>query len=129
MDLAKNRKQIRYSLDGGWTITYILYFELQVQILGAVLISTTISRILRSISNNIKTPLFNMVLPGVGCVHILGGKQVSNNFLSILWSRSSKVFRSLFGHTCLKELVGPMNCSRYMVGAMVKSTLKLTRIH
>ena len=32
-------------------------------------------------------------------------------------------------HTCLEELVGPMNCSRYMVGTLVKSTLKLTRIH
>ena len=32
-------------------------------------------------------------------------------------------------HNCLEELVGPMNCSRYMAGTLVKSTLKLTRIH
>ena len=33
------------------------------------------------------------------------------------------------GHNCLEELVGPMNCSRYMAGTLVKSTLKLTSIH
>ena len=32
-------------------------------------------------------------------------------------------------HTCLDELIGPMNCSRYMLGIQVKNTLKLTGIH
>ena len=35
----------------------------------------------------------------------------------------------VLGHTCLYEGVGPMNYARYMAGTLVKSTLKLTRIH
>ena len=41
--------------------------------------------------------------------------------------KSGKIWN--FAHTCLDEFVGPMNCSRYMAGILVRSILKLTRIH
>ena len=32
-------------------------------------------------------------------------------------------------HSCLEQWVGLLNCTSYMTGTLVKSTLQLTRIH
>ena len=50
-------------------------------------------------------------------------------YLKVTWKHTVvAIFAPHLPHNCLEELAGPMNCSRYIVDTLVKSTLKLTRI-